>query len=362
MAQKPKKKLQVDKNIYQRGEYSFQVKMMISGHKIDKTCDTLAEAQTYRDLERGGAALDHTEGAIYAARVKKRESKTYTFADAITDYRKKSKLKKGYVQESASLDLLSRLPIATKPLYTIHKTDLLCMFSDIRSGKFRKVRENINKPKSIKPASESTARRYSNLARHIFEVAVKNWGKLDRNPFEELSKDDKPKDGKPRDRRFKGDEYAKLKKALEDEALVALIVFVESAMRRSELLSLDWENVKFKGALGSARLIDTKNGEERTVPLSSVAVTTLKTLTRGIKGKVFKLTPAALNHKWRAARISIGSPDLRLHDLRHEATSRLFEEKGFNVVEASAVTGHKSLQMLKRYANLNADLLAKKLG
>src|SRR5450759_682818 len=84
MAQKPKKKVQVDKNIYQRGEYSFQVKMMISGHKIDKTLDTLAEAQTYRDIERGGAALDHTEGAIYTARIKKRESKTYTFATAIS--------------------------------------------------------------------------------------------------------------------------------------------------------------------------------------------------------------------------------------------------------------------------------------
>jgi len=336
--------------------------MMISGYKIDKTCDTLAEAQTYRDLERGGAALDHTEGAIYTARVKKRESKTYTFTDAIKDYRKKSEQKKGHAQESANLNLLARLPIATKPLYMIHKADLLGMFSDIRSGKFRKVRENTKKTKLIKHTSEATARRYANLARHIFEVAVKDWCKLDRNPFEELGKDDKPKDGKPRDRRFKGDEYARLKKALEGDALVALILFVETAMRRSELLSLDWSNVKFKGTLGSARLLKTKNGEERTVPLSSVAVTALKTLTRGIKGKVFKLTPAALNHKWRAARKAIGSPDLRVHDLRHEATSRLFEDKGFNVVEASAVTGHKSLQMLKRYANLNTDLLAKKLG
>jgi integrase len=362
MAQKQKKKLQVDKNIYQRGEYSFQVKMMIAGHKIDKTFDTLAEAQTYRDIERGGAALDHTEGAIYAARVKKRESKSYTFAEALKDYRAKSKLKKGYEQESASLDLLSRLPIADKPLYMIHKPDLLGMFVDIRSGKYRKVRGNIKKTAKIKPASEATARRYANLARHIFEVAVKDWGKLDRNPFEELGKDDKPKDGKPRDRRFVGDEYEKLKKVLDGEAQVALIVFVESAMRRSELLGLEWLNIRFNGGLGSARLVDTKNGEERTVPLSSVAVTALKTLPRGVKGKVFKLTPAMLTHQWRAARITIGSPDLRVHDLRHEATSRLFEDKNFNVIEASAVTGHKTLSMLKRYANLNPDLLAKKLG
>ena len=40
--------------------------------------------------------------------------------------------------------------------------------------------------------------------------------------------------------------------------------------------------------------------------------------------------------------------DLRLHDLRHEATSRFFE-MGFNIMEVSSITGHKDLSMLKRY-------------
>ena len=125
---------------------------------------------------------------------------------------------------------------------------------------------------------------------------------------------------------------------------------------------MEWQNLTFNGSLGTVKLIDTKNGDERIVPLSSIAITALRTLPRGISGKVFKLTSSMLNHRWRAARESIGSPDLRVHDLRHEATSRLFEDKGLNVVEAVAVTGHKSLQMLKRYANLNPELLAKKLG
>jgi integrase len=177
-----------------------------------------------------------------------------------------------------------------------------------------------------------------------------------------LGKDDKPKDGKPRNRRFEGDEYERLKKVLSSEAKVALIIFVESAMRKGELLKMEWQNLTFNGSLGTVKLIDTKNGDERIVPLSSIAITALRTLPRGISGKVFKLTSSMLNHRWRAARESIGSPDLRVHDLRHEATSRLFEDKGLNVVEAVAVTGHKSLQMLKRYANLNPELLAKKLG
>jgi integrase len=53
--------------------------------------------------------------------------------------------------------------------------------------------------------------------------------------------------------------------------------------------------------------------------------------------------------------------DLRFHDLRHEATSRLFE-RNLNPLEVAAITGHKTLQMLKRYTHFAAEELAKKLG
>ncbi len=52
---------------------------------------------------------------------------------------------------------------------------------------------------------------------------------------------------------------------------------------------------------------------------------------------------------------------LTFHDLRHEATSRLFE-KGLNPMEVAAITGHKTLQMLKRYTHLRAEDLVGRLG
>ena len=52
--------------------------------------------------------------------------------------------------------------------------------------------------------------------------------------------------------------------------------------------------------------------------------------------------------------------DLRFHDLRHEATSRLFD-RGLHQIEAAAVTGHKDVRMLMRYTHAQAELLAKKL-
>jgi integrase len=56
-----------------------------------------------------------------------------------------------------------------------------------------------------------------------------------------------------------------------------------------------------------------------------------------------------------------GIEDLRFHDLRHEATTRLFE-KGRKIMEVASITGHKDLRMLRRYTHLTAEDLARKLG
>ncbi len=49
------------------------------------------------------------------------------------------------------------------------------------------------------------------------------------------------------------------------------------------------------------------------------------------------------------------------HDLRHEATLWFFE-KGLNPMEVAAITGHKTLQMLKHYPPLRAEDLVGRLG
>ena len=67
----------------------------------------------------------------------------------------------------------------------------------------------------------------------------------------------------------------------------------------------------------------------------------------------------ALERACQAHRANI--QDLRFHDLRHEATSRLFE-KGLSMMEVATITGHKTLEMLKRYTHLKAEDLAKRLG
>jgi len=352
----------IEKNIYMRGPYSYLVRLMVNGKKVDETLDSLEDARIYRDKHLHSAALDVHMSAIIESRIKKRSARNYTLADAIQDYRKeKTEKKKGWETEATRLNLIMRLPIAKESLYMIHRDGILSCFKDIRSGRGQMV-----KGVERRPVSEATVKRYYNLLRHIFQIAKDEWKKIDANPFDELASSERPKDGKPRERRLRGNEYQKLNDELAGDARVALVVFVETAMRRGELLALDWKYIKFKGKLGSAHLPETKTNSPRTVPLSSKATAELKSLVPDgdipNSGKVFSISENSLRYQWRKARKAIGAPDLRIHDLRHEATSRLFQDKGFNVIEAAAVTGHKNLQMLKRYTHLDPTHLAKKLG
>jgi integrase len=68
-----------------------------------------------------------------------------------------------------------------------------------------------------------------------------------------------------------------------------------------------------------------------------------------------------INRVWVTAIERTKLHDLRFHDLRHEAVSRLVES-GLNDQEVAAISGHKSMQMLRRYTHLRAEDLVKKLN
>jgi len=126
-------------------------------------------------------------------------------------------------------------------------------------------------------------------------------------------------------------------------------------MRQGELVSLHWEHIAIDRRI--AHLRDTKNGESRTVPLSTTAASVLRGLPRSINGQVFPgLTAEAIKRSYIRAVRRAG-----IEDLRHKATTRLFE-KGLNIMEVATVTGHKDLRMLRRHPQLKAEHLAKKLG
>jgi integrase len=181
------------------------------------------------------------------------------------------------------------------------------------------------------------------------------------NPVEKIRK---PSESKSRDRRLNDDEWQKLEKECRKSRnrylWPALQLAVETGMRQGELLGLIWKNIDKKRFI--AFLKDTKNGEERAVPLSPAALSILDALPVSIKGKVIPVERMALFHAFQAACRRAGIEDFTWHDLRHEAISRLAERGDMTVLELAAVSGHKTLQMLKRYTHLQAEKLAEKLA
>jgi integrase len=215
----------------------------------------------------------------------------------------------------------------------------------------------------LKEVSAGTVLKDLGLLSAVINTGRTEWGLVNivrTNPVSLISK---PKTPRPRDRRIEAGELERLLSAssnLNAWFRPVVLFAIETGMRRGEILSLCWENVH----LGKryAHLPDTKNGDSRDVPLSPMALELLGDLPRNVREDqvVFPLHFEALKSSWRRACCSAGISNLRFHDLRHEATSRFFE-KGLNVMEVAAITGHKDLRMLQRYTHLRAEDLALKL-
>ena len=78
-------------------------------------------------------------------------------------------------------------------------------------------------------------------------------------------------------------------------------------------------------------------------------------------GRVWSLRPHSISQAFKRVCKAAGIEGLTFHDLRHEATSRLFE-KGLGLMEVASITGHKTMQMLKRYTHLRVEDLVGRLG
>jgi integrase len=207
--------------------------------------------------------------------------------------------------------------------------------------------------------SGSTLQKEFALISHLYRVAQTDWGhETLANPVKSFRK---AKIARGRERRFVGDEEQRLLAYCDEMGNIRLKTFIilaiETAMRRGELIGLKWRDVDLNARM--AYLRDTKNGDRRTVPLSTRAVAAFQMMPRTSETNVVNVHPDVITYHFHLACNACGVEDLRLHDCRHESTSRLFE-KGFQMVEVMTITGHKSPSMLKRYTHLKpADLLAR---
>jgi len=246
--------------------------------------------------------------------------------------------------------------------------EIIAKFRDARlAGEDR--RDKLGNPR---PRTNNTVRLDLALLGHMFTIAIKEWGVgLPANPVTNIRR---PAPGPGRNRRLTEKEEAKLLEAVDafSNPLMSWLVRIalETGMRFSEIATLRRMQVDLNRRI--VRLLQTKNTQPRTVPLSSAATELFRAaldnparpsdtdlIFYGEPGRDGKRRPYRFDRMWQKIKRDVGIVDLHFHDLRHEAVSRLVEA-GLSDQEVSAISGHKSMQMLKRYTHLRAeDLVAR---
>ncbi|MCA7889715.1 site-specific integrase [Burkholderia contaminans] len=259
--------------------------------------------------------------------------------------------KRGYKQEKYRASTIARTFLGKRRLADLTSVDI-ASYRDMRLASFSK---NTNRP-----VSPNSVRLEMALLSDLFTIAIIEWGVCNDNPVTRVRK---PKLPPGRDRRITwGEERRLLRGASQHkniEIYSMIVLALETAMRQGELLSLRWENIDLR--IRIAHLPITKNGSKRDVPLSLRAVDALTRLGVQAQGEVFGYTSDGFKSAWRLLVRRVGIHDLHFHDLRHEAVSRLFELGTLDMMEVATISGHKSMQMLKRYTHLKASNLVAKL-
>ena len=325
-------------SIRKRGDLQWEARIRKRGQPVQcKTFTTKAKAESWAkqiesEMDRG----------VFVSRA---EAENTSLKEALERYsREVSSRKKTANREIYTIRWWQTSALGPRSLASIRGKDIMAVLA----------------AKEAEGAAPHTIHLYLALLSHLFTVARRAWGMEGlSNPTEFVRK---PKLPQGRDRRLIDDEQIRLLNAAQAYGgeIGAIITWaIETAMRRGEIAAMRWEHLDRKDRV--LLIPETKNGTPRQVPLSTVALEILDGLPRRTDGRIWGMRPDSISQAFERVCQAAGIEGLTFHDLRHEATSRLFE-KGLNPMEVAAITGHKTLQMLKRYTHLKAKDLVGRLG
>lgn len=131
---------------------------------------------------------------------------------------------------------------------------------------------------------------------------------------------------------------------------------IHSARRQAEICRLEWRDNDAglrTGLVRDAKHPTEKKGNHRRFKYTPEAWEIVKRQPRASE-YIFPYEPKSVGAAFTRACHLLGIHDLRFHDLRHEATSRLFEN-GYQIHEVAQFTLHESWSELKRYTNLKPE-------
>lgn len=348
---------------------SYRVQIRIKGFPTQfKTFERLTDAKIW---------AQRTEAAIRDGdyRVQERSARGKLFKDIVDRYRREVvPLKSPHTQvtEQAYMRFWESelgeygISYITPELISASITRLLNEDLDRREAKQRAADERRGIKREPRKRTRRTVKHYRDGLERIIRQAQR-WGWIVHNPMDGVIEINNIKDGRDR---FLSDEErdALLQAARENEHpyLYPIVVFaLSTGARRGEILGLKLVDVDLNR--GAAILRDTKNGDTRAVPIVHHLAELLREHIAEVNARMDELkipkkerylfprpdglAPIDVRPWWDAARAKAGLVDFRFHDLRHSAASYL-AMNGASLVEIAGVLGHKTLQMVKRYAHL----------
>ena len=304
-----------------------------------KTFDAKADAEVWaRRIE------EEIDRGVFVSRT---EAEATTLAEALGRYEVEvSNKKKSGAREAYTIRVWQESSLGPRALASIRGKDVAQAVRDFEGRGW----------------APNTTRIHLALLSPLFNTARTAWGMESLTNPVDLVKGQRPKLPSGRDRRLAADELPRLLAAAQAYGgeIGPLITWaIETAMRRGEIAAMRWDHLDRKARV--LLIPETKNGTPRRVPLSTAALGVLDQLPRRIDGRVWGMRPDSISQAFERVCKAASIEGLTFHDLRHEATSRLFEN-GLNPMQVAAITGHKTLQMLKRYTHLRAEDLVGMLG
>lgn len=342
--------IQERKNAY--GKTFYRVRIRIKGQKMlsanfDRKTDAVEWAkQTEVDIKRGRYLADRPAG-------------DRTIAELIDRYLRDELPKRQTDQQKVRTQLawwrseIGYLPAskATPSVLAACRDKLLRLPSERNKGAPNR------KPPG--PKGPATVIRYMASMSHVLSVAAREWEWLDNNPMPKVRRPQLPQQRV----RFLDDterrELLSAAKASACEFLYPVVVLaLSTGARYSEIMNLRWKDIDLPR--GIARLEQTKNRERRALPLAHHALQIVRRLhderdpgsTELLFPRSDGRAPMDIRKHWNEALKAARIRDFRFHDLRHSAASYL-AMNGASLAEIAEVLGHKTLQMVKRYAHLS---------
>ena len=265
-----------------------------------------------------------------------------TFKDLIIKYRDEIvPEQKAAKPTTHKLNLLARQKIAYLNLMQIKASHIYELKRELSVGR---------KPKTVKIYIQLLSQIW-NTAKRNFNITLPAESPFALVPMARIND--------TRDRVLDKDEYDRLLKAAGASKLLQLHDLIKFAYltgaRYGEIVRLRKANVDFNKQ--TCTFVDTKNGEDRTIPLHNSALEILKRYPFG--ETYFRMKPDSFRFYFKQAREKAGLENFRFHDLRGcFCTNALLS--GMSIAEVSTLSGHKSWSMLKRYTRIKPqDLLLK---